>query len=390
MRVLVVNAGSSSVKLSVLDGDGAVEAQESVEPAAAGEALGRLLGERPDTVGHRVVHGGARFTGPTLVDDDVLAGIDELRVLAPLHQGPAVDALSQAREALPGVPQVACFDTAFHHTIPPAAATYAIPRQWRQELGVRRYGFHGLAHDWSSGRAAEIVGRPVGELRTVTAHLGSGASLCAVDRGRSVDTTMGFTPTAGLVMGTRSGDLDPAVPTYLVRRGVDPVEVADALDRRSGRSRSPVRPTCATWWRRPTTVTAMPPWPWTSGPTGPADWSRRWPPRWAGSTCSRSAEGWGNDPRACGHASSTVSGSSAWRSTPAATRPSTGTRTSGRAWPGRWSSPHGRTRSSPDRCAHCWGSPRYSTASPSCPAPAIQTVLALTNDRGPNAASSRP
>ena len=234
MRVLVVNAGSSSVKLSVLDGDGAVEAQESVEPAAAGEALGRLLGERPDAVGHRVVHGGARFTGATLVDDDVLAGIDELRVLAPLHQGPAVDALSQAREALPGVPQVACFDTAFHHTIPSAAATYAIPRQWRQELGVHRYGFHGLAHDWSSGRAAEIVGRPVGELRTVTAHLGSGASLCAVDRGRSVDTTMGFTPTAGLVMGTRSGDLDPAVPTYLVRRGLDPVEVADALDQRSG------------------------------------------------------------------------------------------------------------------------------------------------------------
>ncbi len=155
MRVLVVNAGSSSVKLSVLDGDGAVEAQESVEPAAAGEALGRLLGERPDAVGHRVVHGGARFTGPTLVDDDVLAGIDELRVLAPLHQGPAVDALSQAREALPGVPQVACFDTAFHHTIPPAAATYAIPRQWRQELGVHRYGFHGLAHEVVGARGGD-------------------------------------------------------------------------------------------------------------------------------------------------------------------------------------------------------------------------------------------
>lgn len=233
VRVLVVNAGSSSVKLSLLDGAEVLE-KHSVDPDQAGGALQKLLGTEPDAVGHRVVHGGARFTGPTVVDDDVLAGIDELRVLAPLHQGPAVDALCQARDALPGVPQVACFDTAFHHTIPPAAATYAIPRQWREELGVRRYGFHGLAHDWSSGRAAEIVGVPVGELRTVTAHLGSGASLCAVDGGRSVDTTMGFTPTAGLVMGTRSGDLDPSVPTYLVRRGVDPSEVAEALDRRSG------------------------------------------------------------------------------------------------------------------------------------------------------------
>lgn len=232
-RVLVVNAGSSSVKLALLDGTETVE-QRSVDPGDAGEALGELLEQQVDAVGHRIVHGGTRFTGPTLVDDDVLAGIEELGVLAPLHQGPAVDGLRQARTALPDVPQVACFDTAFHGTLPAAAYTYAVPRRWRDEFGVRRYGFHGLAHEWASRRAAELVGRPLQELRIVTAHLGSGASLCAVDRGRSIDTTMGMTPTAGLVMGTRSGDLDPAVPSYLTARGFDAEDVAAALNQDSG------------------------------------------------------------------------------------------------------------------------------------------------------------
>jgi acetate kinase len=192
------------------------------------------LGERVEAVGHRVVHGGDRFTGPTLVDDDVLAGIEGLRAMAPLHQGPALATLRQTRAALPDAPHVACFDTAFHATMPAAAHTYAVPRRWRDEFGVRRYGFHGLAHEWGARRAAELVGRSSEELRTVTAHLGSGASLCAVDRGRSVDTTMGLTPTAGLVMGTRSGDLDPSVPSYLVRNGLGAGEVGDALDRESG------------------------------------------------------------------------------------------------------------------------------------------------------------
>lgn len=232
-RVLVVNAGSSSVKLALLDGEEAVK-RESVAPGSAGEALAAFLADGADAVGHRVVHGGPRFIGPTLVDDAVLARIEELRSLAPLHQEPALRALRQAREAAPGVPQVACFDTAFHVTIPRAARTYAVPDRWRSEFGVRRYGFHGLAHEWAASRAARLVGRPVGELRIVTAHLGSGASLCAVDRGRSVDTTMGFTPTAGLVMGTRSGDLDPSVPAYLVRRGLDAASVGEALDRESG------------------------------------------------------------------------------------------------------------------------------------------------------------
>lgn len=232
-RVLVVNAGSSSVKLALLDGDEVVKRQ-TVDPGDAEDALGDVLGEQVDAVGHRVVHGGDRFTGPTLVDDDVLAGIEGLRAMAPLHQGPALATLRQARAALPDAPHVACFDTAFHATMPAAAHTYAVPRRWRDEFGVRRYGFHGLAHEWGARRAAELVGRPPEELRTVTAHLGSGASLCAVDRGRSVDTTMGFTPTAGLVMGTRSGDLDPSVPSYLVRNGLGAGEVADALDRESG------------------------------------------------------------------------------------------------------------------------------------------------------------
>ncbi|WP_214404937.1 acetate/propionate family kinase [Pseudonocardia lacus] len=233
MRVLVVNAGSSTVKLALLDGDELVK-QNSVDPGDARDALADLVSDPPDAVGHRIVHGGSRFTGPTVVDDEVVDELDALRALAPLHQGPALDALRQARDALPGVPQVACFDTAFHRTIPAAASTYAIPARWRDEFGVHRYGFHGLAHGWASRRAGELVGRPVGELRTVVAHLGSGASLCAVDRGRSVDTTMGHTPAAGLVMGSRGGDLDPAVPTYLLGRGLTPGEVDEGLNRAGG------------------------------------------------------------------------------------------------------------------------------------------------------------
>jgi acetate kinase len=233
MRVLVVNSGSSSVKLALLDGDEVVK-RVVVDPGDAEDAQHRMLEEELDAVGHRVVHGGTRFSGPVIVDDVILAAIEGLRDLAPLHQGPAVAALRQARAALPGIPQVACFDTAFHTTIPAAAHTYAVPQRWRDEHGVRRYGFHGLAHQWAARRAAELVGTSAAELRIVTAHLGSGASLCAVDRGRSVDTTMGFTPTAGLVMGTRSGDLDPSVPPYLIRNGLDPGEVGDALDQDSG------------------------------------------------------------------------------------------------------------------------------------------------------------
>jgi acetate kinase len=181
------------------------------------------------------VHGGPRRQGPVLVDDAVLAELDELAALAPLHQPPALAALRATRSTLPGVPAIACFDTAFHATMPAAASTYAIPVRWRNELGVRRYGFHGLAHEWAARRAAALAGpRP----RTVVAHLGFGASACAVawdgDQPRSVGTTMGFTTTAGLVMGSRSGDLDPAVPLWLVESAGLAADVAGALDRESG------------------------------------------------------------------------------------------------------------------------------------------------------------
>ncbi|GAA5115212.1 acetate/propionate family kinase [Pseudonocardia adelaidensis] len=241
MQVLVVNAGSSTVKIRLLDaGDEVVHRVDLAadrgrpEPGALEDAL---AGTGPiDAVGHRVVHGGPAFHGPVRVDDAVLAELDGLAVLAPLHQVPALAAVRAAAEALPGIPAVACFDTAFHADMPAAASTYALPARWRDELGVRRYGFHGLAHEWAARRAAALAGPGA---RTVVAHLGSGASACAVawegDRPRSVDTTMGFTPTAGLVMGTRTGDLDPAVPLWLVESaGLGPDDVAAALDRRSG------------------------------------------------------------------------------------------------------------------------------------------------------------
>jgi acetate kinase len=244
MRVLVLNAGSSSVKLRVVEPDDTVVHRADLaaprgrpgagELEAAALRLARDAGG-VEAVGHRVVHGGADFTAPTVIDPEVLERIDGLTVLAPLHQPPAVAGIRTMTGALPDVPSVACFDTAFHATMPPSATTYAVPARWRAELGLRRYGFHGLAHDWASARAAEIVGRPREHLRVVVAHLGSGASACAVAGGRSVDTTMGFTPTAGLVMATRSGDLDPSAVTWLtLHGGVPPAEVDHALDHASG------------------------------------------------------------------------------------------------------------------------------------------------------------
>ena len=244
MRVLVLNAGSSSVKLRVVEPGGDVRHRVDLDaprgrpaPGELEDAVVRLAREAGgvDAVGHRVVHGGTDFTAPTPVDADVLERIDRLTALAPLHQPPAVAGLRVVAEALPSVPSVACFDTAFHATMPAAAHTYAVPERWRTEHGMRRYGFHGLAHSWGAARAAEIVGRPPDGLRVVVAHLGSGASACAVVDGASVDTTMGFTPTAGLVMATRCGDLDPSAVTWLTRRAGLPVEDVDhALDHSSG------------------------------------------------------------------------------------------------------------------------------------------------------------
>jgi len=236
--VLVVNAGSSTLKLSVLDDADAVVAAADVDAWDGQDtsALDKVIEQAgaPDAIGHRVVHGGPDMRGPVVIDAEALATIEALTPLAPLHQPRALAGIRAATALLPGVPAVACFDTAFHATLPAAAATYALPPAWR-ELGVRRYGFHGLSHEWASRRAAELLGRPVEELRLVTAHLGAGASLCAVAGGKSVDTTMGFTPLDGLVMATRAGSVDPGALTWLQREhGLLASDVEAALERQSG------------------------------------------------------------------------------------------------------------------------------------------------------------
>jgi acetate kinase len=238
MRVLVVNAGSSSLKLRLLDGADRVERRADLPADSHGfdvDGLAATLAEwpLPDAIGHRVVHGGVRFTGPTLLDDRVAAQLRELIDLAPLHQPKSLEAVDEVTARLPGVPAVACFDTAFHAGLPAEAATYAIPREWRERYHVRRYGFHGLSHAYCARRVCQLLGRPVGRL--VTCHLGAGASLAAVVEGRSVDTTMGFTPLEGLVMATRSGSVDPGLVLWLTEHeGLPPHEVAEALEHRSG------------------------------------------------------------------------------------------------------------------------------------------------------------
>jgi acetate kinase len=239
-RVLVVNTGSSSLKLSVLTPDGTAHAATTVERWEGRthlDPLRRFLYETGDidAVGHRVVHGGPRYRAPAHVDDDLLAYLDSIQDLAPLHNPRAVAGIRAMRELLPGTPAVACFDTAFHATLPAEAHTYALPREWNAQWGLRRYGFHGLSHSYASTRAAEIVGAALPGLRVVSCHLGAGASLAAVRDGISLDTTMGFTPLAGLVMVTRSGDVDPGLMMWLLRHGgVDVDELSEALENRSG------------------------------------------------------------------------------------------------------------------------------------------------------------
>jgi acetate kinase len=240
VRVLVVNAGSSSLKLRLLGPEDEVLADREVERWDGDPDHGDIVAfvaaiDGVDAVGHRVVHGGQRFVGAARVDDDVIAALDALTSLAPLHQPRSLAGIRATAKLLPGVPAVACFDTAFHATMPPAARTYALPGDWNDRFALRRYGFHGLSHAWASRRAADLLGRPVGELRLVTAHLGAGASLCAVAAGESVATTMGFTPLEGLVMATRSGDVDPGLLLWLLQHGgMSVVDVADGLERRAG------------------------------------------------------------------------------------------------------------------------------------------------------------
>ena len=241
LRVLVVNAGSSSLKLRLLDGADQVAGSVDL-PAPRGiaerEVVHRALEGLgpPDAVGHRIVHGGSEFLGPVRVTDEVVRRFEALSDLAPLHQPKSLAALAAVSAALPGVPAVACFDTAFHAGIPAAASTYALPREWRKRWDLRRFGFHGLSHGYVARRVSQLAGRPAAAgLRLVSCHLGAGASLAAIQDGRSVDTTMGFTPLEGLVMATRSGSVDPGLVLWLEEHvGMLPAELATALEYRGG------------------------------------------------------------------------------------------------------------------------------------------------------------
>lgn len=236
LAVLTVNAGSSSLKLRLLGDDDAVLASHDVDPwdGDVVDGLNEAVLEA-DAVGHRVVHGGTDFCGPALLDDETLGRIEALAPLAPLHQPRSVAGIRAVRALLPDTPAVACFDTAFHATLPAATSTYALPAAWRQRWPLRRFGFHGLSHQHAVRRAADLLGRRPDGLRMVTCHLGAGASLCASLGGRSVDTTMGFTPLEGLVMATRSGSVDPGLVLWLqTEGGLSADEVADGLERHAG------------------------------------------------------------------------------------------------------------------------------------------------------------
>ncbi len=239
--MLVVNAGSSSMKLTLLGAsDETLAARELAAPEAKIDerelraAIESELGDA-DAVGHRIVHGGERFREAVLIDDEVEAALRALVDLAPLHQPKSLAALDAVSDALPNVPAVACFDTAFHATLPPAVHTYALPAAWRERWPVRRYGFHGLSHAWVARRAPQLLGRAANGLRLVSCHLGAGASLCAIVDGLSIDTTMGFTPLEGLVMATRSGSVDPGLLLWLLERtGMAEGELAYALEHEAG------------------------------------------------------------------------------------------------------------------------------------------------------------
>ncbi|MCF3973220.1 acetate/propionate family kinase [Paracoccus salsus] len=264
MRILVFNAGSSSLKFGFFDGDDHLfkgsfdrfredgcdyafvgpdcEPERGHAPhsdlAASIEAVPDVLAAHDltqiDAVGHRFVHGGTEFTGPALIDEAMIARIEAQTPLAPLHNPAMLDAMRLARRVWPDLPQVAVFDTSFHLTNPARATTYAVPAEWR-DAGLRRFGFHGTSHKYVAHRAAEALGQPLAALRMISVHLGNGASACAVQYGASVDTSMGMTPLEGLVMGTRSGDIDPGAFGFLQRQlGLDIPQIEQALYSESG------------------------------------------------------------------------------------------------------------------------------------------------------------
>ena len=275
MNILVINAGSSSLKYQLLNpetGDGLakgrcerigldgkftykpqVEGKETLKAIDVAmpthsEAIQTVLDalvdpkngvvtsmSEIDAVGHRVVHGGEAFAGSVLITDEVMKALDDCIPLAPLHNPANITGIKACEACMPGVPMVGVFDTAFHQTMPPKAYMYALPYEYYEEDKVRRYGFHGTSHKYVSQRAAAMLGKPIEELKIVTCHLGNGSSICAVDGGKSVDTSMGFTPLAGLPMGTRSGDVDPGILQYLMNKhGWNIDEMLNILNKKSG------------------------------------------------------------------------------------------------------------------------------------------------------------
>jgi acetate kinase len=271
MHILVLNSGSSSLKFKVIEMPGENEAarglverigegagtrlicfpygvngtERVVSCADHAQALDLTLKslhdrQKPFSIvltGHRLVHGADLFRQPVLVDDEVLGRIETIQDLAPLHMPPALAVLRACRERLPGIAQVACFDTAFYSGMPAKSYRYAVPRDWFEEHGVRRYGFHGLSHQYVTLAASEMLGIPLDHLKVITAHLGNGASITAFDRGTVLDTSMGFTPLEGLIMGTRAGYLDPAVLPHIQRRtGMSLDQMVETLNTRSGLS----------------------------------------------------------------------------------------------------------------------------------------------------------
>lgn len=246
MHIFALNCGSSSVKSAVIDSDrrsrlldARMENLDATNLSAAiDEVLQRLrqgTSKPPDAIAHRIVHGGERFLRPTLIDDSTLGEIERLNHLAPLHNPPALAAVRQARQAYPQTPHVAVFDTAYHATLPAHAREYALPRDLRRRLGIRRYGFHGISHAHVMHSVAAYLGAKAEDLRIVSCHLGNGASATAIEHGRSVETSMGMTPLEGLVMGTRAGDLDPGIVLELLQSGVaDENELESLLNRHAG------------------------------------------------------------------------------------------------------------------------------------------------------------
>ena len=246
MIILVLNSGSSSIKYKLFDISGKAEKlldkglveRIGKKVSGHGAAIDIILNKidaKIEAVGHRVVHGGDRFKESTLIDKEVIKAIEHFSELAPLHNPPGLLTIDESMAVLSGIPHVAVFDTAFYQTMPEAAYLYAIPYRFYEKYRVRKYGFHGTSHRYIAGQAANVLKRPLEKLRMITCHLGNGCSITAVERGRAIETSMGFTPLEGLVMGTRSGDIDPAVVPYIMEKeNIDADRTIELLNKESG------------------------------------------------------------------------------------------------------------------------------------------------------------